>query len=49
LRTTPYAFLGDGLATGSATGMLVAAASVAIGAAGAAVVVRHLRAPAPQL
>ena len=44
LRTTPYALLGHGLATGSALPLIVAAASVAIGAAGAALLLRQARA-----
>ncbi|HEY6759314.1 MAG TPA: VTT domain-containing protein [Baekduia sp.] len=51
LRTTPYALLGDGLASGSTTGIAVAVASIALGAGGAAVLVRQvLRVPltAPQ-
>jgi uncharacterized membrane protein YdjX (TVP38/TMEM64 family) len=44
LRTTPYALLGDGLATGSAAPLVAAAASVAIGAAGAALLLRQARA-----
>jgi uncharacterized membrane protein YdjX (TVP38/TMEM64 family) len=46
LRTTPYALLGHGLASGSSTGMAFAGVSVAIGAGGAAVLVRQLRLPA---
>jgi uncharacterized membrane protein YdjX (TVP38/TMEM64 family) len=41
LRTTPYALLGDGLASGSAASIALAAASVAIGAAGALRIVRR--------
>jgi uncharacterized membrane protein YdjX (TVP38/TMEM64 family) len=46
LRTTPYALLGDGLATGSAVPLIAAASSVAIGAAGAALLLRRARAGA---
>jgi uncharacterized membrane protein YdjX (TVP38/TMEM64 family) len=41
LRTTPYALLGDGLATGSAVALIAAAASAAIGAAGSALLLRR--------
>ena len=44
LRTTPYALLGNGLATGSATPLIAAAASVVIGAVGATVLLRQARA-----
>jgi uncharacterized membrane protein YdjX (TVP38/TMEM64 family) len=44
LRTTPYALLGDGLATGSAAPLIAAASSVAIGAAGATLLLRRARA-----
>lgn len=44
----PYALLGNGLASGSITGVAFAATSVAIGADGAAVLVRRLRAATPQ-
>jgi uncharacterized membrane protein YdjX (TVP38/TMEM64 family) len=49
LRTTPYALLGHGLASGSATGLLVAAASIAVGGIAATLLVRGMRpvAPAP--
>jgi uncharacterized membrane protein YdjX (TVP38/TMEM64 family) len=43
LRTTPYALLGDGLATGSALPFIAAAASAAVGAALAALLLRHAR------
>jgi len=46
LRTTPYALLGDGLATGSALPLIAAAASGVIGAGGAALLLRHARAGA---
>ena len=46
LRTTPYALLGDGLATGSVVPLVVAAASVAIGAAAATLLLRWARAGA---
>ena len=43
LRTTPYALLGQGLASGSAVSIGIAAASIAIGGAGALVLARGLR------
>ena len=46
LRTVPYALLGQGLASGSIATLLVAAASIAIGALAAAVLVRQVRRPA---
>jgi uncharacterized membrane protein YdjX (TVP38/TMEM64 family) len=46
LRTTPYALLGDGLATGSAVPLIAAAASVVIGAGGATLLLRQARAGA---
>jgi uncharacterized membrane protein YdjX (TVP38/TMEM64 family) len=46
LRTTPYALLGDGLASGSAVALIAAAASVAVGAAGATLLLRRARAAA---
>jgi uncharacterized membrane protein YdjX (TVP38/TMEM64 family) len=46
LRTTPYALLGQGLATGSAAPLIAAVASVAIGAAGATLLLRQARAGA---
>jgi uncharacterized membrane protein YdjX (TVP38/TMEM64 family) len=46
LRTTPYALLGHGLATGSALPLIAAAASGVIGAGGAALLLRHARAGA---
>jgi uncharacterized membrane protein YdjX (TVP38/TMEM64 family) len=45
LRTTPYALLGQGLASGSAIPVIVAAVSIAIGGGGAMLLVRQLRAP----
>ena len=42
LRTTPYALLGDGLASGSTASIAVAAASLAVGAAGALFIARRL-------
>jgi uncharacterized membrane protein YdjX (TVP38/TMEM64 family) len=42
VRTTPYALLGNGLASGSALSIALAAASVAIGGAGALLLVRRL-------
>jgi uncharacterized membrane protein YdjX (TVP38/TMEM64 family) len=47
LRTTPYVLLGHGLASGSGTGILVAAASIAVGAIAAALLMRGLRRAAP--
>jgi uncharacterized membrane protein YdjX (TVP38/TMEM64 family) len=47
LRTTPYALLGQGLATGSAVPLIAAAASMAIGAGGATLLLRQARAGAP--
>jgi uncharacterized membrane protein YdjX (TVP38/TMEM64 family) len=44
LRTTPYALLGDGLATGSAVPLIAAGASVVIGALGATLLLRQARA-----
>ena len=41
LRTTPYALLGNGLATGSAVPLIAAAVSLAIGAAGATLLLRQ--------
>lgn len=46
LRTTPYALLGQGLATGSAAPLIAAAASGVIGAGGATLLLRHARAGA---
>ena len=46
LRTTPYALLGDGVATGSAVPLIAAASSVAIGAAGATLLLHRARARA---
>jgi uncharacterized membrane protein YdjX (TVP38/TMEM64 family) len=46
LRTTPYALLGSGLATGSAVPLIAAAASAAIGALGATLLLRQVRAAA---
>src|SRR6188472_189540 len=43
LRTTPYALLGQGLATGSAAPLIATAASVVIGAGGAALLLRWAR------
>lgn len=42
LRTTPYALLGNGLASGSPASIALAAASVAVSAAGALLLVRRL-------
>jgi uncharacterized membrane protein YdjX (TVP38/TMEM64 family) len=49
LRTTPYALLGDGLASGSAGGLVIAAASAVVGGAVALLLYRQLRAPASRL
>ena len=43
LRTTPYALLGQGLGSGSLLTIGVAAASIAIGATGAALLARGMR------
>jgi uncharacterized membrane protein YdjX (TVP38/TMEM64 family) len=43
LRTTPYALLGQGLASGSAAGIAVAATSIALGGGAAALLTRQLR------
>ena len=43
LRTTPYALLGQGLASGSAVTIGIAAGSIAIGGAGALLLARGLR------
>jgi uncharacterized membrane protein YdjX (TVP38/TMEM64 family) len=43
LRTTPYALLGHGLASGSTTTIVVAVASVAIGGGSATLMLRRLR------
>jgi uncharacterized membrane protein YdjX (TVP38/TMEM64 family) len=45
LRTVPYAVLGQGLGSGSLATILVAAASIALGALAAAVLVRQTRRP----
>ena len=42
VRTTPYALLGNGLASGSSASIALAAASIAIGAVGALLVVHRL-------
>jgi uncharacterized membrane protein YdjX (TVP38/TMEM64 family) len=47
LRTVPYAFLGTGLASGSALTLLLAGGSIALGSAAAAALFRHLRRPSP--
>jgi len=46
LRTVPYALLGNGLGGGSTLAILVAGASIAVGALTAAVLVRRLLRPA---
>ncbi len=43
LRTTPYALLGSGVAGGSLPMVIVAVASIGLGALGAAAIVRHAR------
>lgn len=47
LRTVPYALLGQGLGSGSPVVLLVAGASIALGGATAAILVRQLRRAAP--
>jgi uncharacterized membrane protein YdjX (TVP38/TMEM64 family) len=47
LRTTPYALLGQGLASGSAAMLAVAAASIALGGAGAMLLLRGMRRTVP--
>jgi uncharacterized membrane protein YdjX (TVP38/TMEM64 family) len=47
LRTVPYAVLGQGIASGSLATMLVAAGSITVGGIAAALLVRHVRRPAP--
>lgn len=47
VRTVPYAVLGTGLATGSLVTLLVAGASIAVGALAAALLVARIRRPAP--
>jgi uncharacterized membrane protein YdjX (TVP38/TMEM64 family) len=47
LRTTPYALLGRGLASGSTVMIIFAATSVAIGSAGALLLFRQLLSSAP--
>ena len=46
LRTAPYALLGQGIGSGSLATILVAGASIALGALMAAVLVRRLLTPA---
>lgn len=46
LRTTPYAVLGQGIASGSLTMLLVAAGSIVLGGLAATVLLRQLRFPA---
>jgi uncharacterized membrane protein YdjX (TVP38/TMEM64 family) len=43
VRTMPYLLLGRGLATGSAVGLGVAAASITLGGGAAALVTRQMR------
>ena len=45
LRTAPYAVLGQGIVSGSRAMILIAGASIAVGAVTAAVLVRRLRMP----
>jgi uncharacterized membrane protein YdjX (TVP38/TMEM64 family) len=47
LRTTPYVLLGQGLASGSTIPFIIAVASIAIGAGGAMLLLRQLRASVP--
>ncbi|HET9185682.1 MAG TPA: VTT domain-containing protein [Solirubrobacterales bacterium] len=47
LRTTPYAFLGGGVGSGSIATVLVAIASIGIGGVAASLLFRQLRRPAP--
>ena len=44
--TAPYAVLGQGIGSGSLAAILIAGASIAVGALTAAVLVRRLRTPA---
>ena len=46
LRTAPYALLGQGLGSGSTLTIVIAGASIAVGALGASALVWRLRAPA---
>lgn len=43
LRTAPYAFVGDGIASGAGLGLIIAAASIVFGGAAAALLVRAMR------
>ena len=45
VRTAPYAVLGQGIGSGSLATILIAGASIAVGAVMAAVLVRRLRTP----
>jgi hypothetical protein len=45
LRTAPYAVLGQGIGSGSLATILIAGASIAVGALTAAVLVRRLPTP----
>jgi hypothetical protein len=45
VRTAPYAVLGQGIVSGSRAMILIAGASIAVGAVTAAVLVRRLRMP----
>jgi uncharacterized membrane protein YdjX (TVP38/TMEM64 family) len=48
LRTTPYAVLGQGIGSGSLATIAIAGGSIVLGGLAAAVLVRHLRVPAPE-
>src|SRR5688572_29885362 len=47
VRTGPYAVLGQGIRLGSLATILIAGASIAVGAVTAAILVRRLRTPLP--
>ena len=47
LRTTPYAVLGQGIGAGSLATIAIAAVSIVLGGLAAALLVRHIRVPAP--
>jgi hypothetical protein len=47
LRTVPYAVLGTGVAAGSTLTLLIAAASIALGAIASALLARHVLRAAP--
>ncbi len=46
LRTLPYALLGQGIGSGSSLTIVIAAASICVGALTAAILIRKLRVPA---